>query len=117
DRSFRSMPSGHAASAWTGVSVATTEHLLTRPDASTYERVGVGFLGGSLAGATAALRTEAGQHFPTDVIVGSLIGIATGVTVVMLHVDGEGPSREAWVESATGQLLGAAFGVLLATQL
>jgi membrane-associated phospholipid phosphatase len=117
DRTFRSMPSGHAATAWTAASLATTEHLLTRPHASTYERMAVGFLGGGLAGATAALRVEAGQHFPSDVVAGSAIGIATGVTVPLLHAGGEGPGRRAWLESAGGQLLGAVFGVLLATEL
>jgi len=117
DRAFRSMPSGHAATAWTAASLATTEHLLTRPQASSYEVVGVGFVAGGLAGATAALRVEAGQHFPSDVLVGSAIGIATGVVVPLLHAEGDRPSGRRWLESAGGQLLGAAVGALLALEL
>jgi membrane-associated phospholipid phosphatase len=38
-----------------------------------------------LATATAVLRVEAGKHFWTDVIAGSLAGAAVGVLVPTLH--------------------------------
>ena len=82
-------------------SLATTEHLLTRPEASTRERLVVGFTGGALGAATAALRVEAGQHFPSDVLVGSAIGIATGVTLPLAHADGPGPTRRAQTATMT----------------
>jgi membrane-associated phospholipid phosphatase len=39
----------------------------------------------ALAGATAVCRVRAGQHFVSDVVVGSLLGMALGVGVPMLH--------------------------------
>jgi len=36
-------------------------------------------------GTTAYLRVKAGKHFPTDVIVGAVIGSAVGYAVVSLH--------------------------------
>ena len=115
DRTFRSMPSGHSASAWTGAAFGLTEHLLRRPDASPLERVGVGFLGGALAGATSTLRVAAGQHFPSDVVVGAGIGILTGVTVPLLHRGGRPlPTSSAWLQAAGGVVAGTFFGVVVA---
>jgi membrane-associated phospholipid phosphatase len=112
---FLSMPSGHASSAWTGAVLGMTDHLLRRPEASWIERAGVGFLGGALAGSTSALRTEAGQHFSSAVLAGTGVGVATGVTVSLLH-RGEQPwpSSGAWLQMTAGALAGTALGVLLA---
>ena len=114
---FHSMPSGHSSSAWTGAAVAMTEHLLHRPDAGWLERAGVGFLGGALAGATSVLRVAAGQHFPSGVLVGAGIGIATGVAVPLLH-RGEQPlpSFSSWAQSAGGSLAGVVVGLLVARE-
>ena len=115
DRTFRSMPSGHSASAWTGAALGLIGHLLRRPDASPLERVGIGFLSGALAGATATLRVEAGQHFPSDVLVGAGIGILTGVTLPLLH-HGERslPTSSAWSQAVGGVVAGTLFGVVVA---
>ena len=115
DRTFRSMPSGHSASAWTGAALGLIGHLLRRPDASPLERVGIGFLSGALAGATATLRVEAGQHFPSDVLVGAGIGIVTGVTLPLLH-HGERslPTSSAWSQPVGGVVAGTLFGVVVA---
>jgi membrane-associated phospholipid phosphatase len=112
-RTFRSMPSGHASSAWTGVGIAMTEELLSRPDAHWAERFAVGFVGGGLAGATAALRLTAGQHFPTDVIAGGGIGLVTGVTIPLLHRgDRPMPPLKSWLEVLGGTAAGTVVGVI-----
>jgi membrane-associated phospholipid phosphatase len=117
DEAFRSIPSGHAAQAFTGAAFAVTDHLLTRPTASWRERVAISAVGGFLAGATATLRVEGGQHFPTDTFVGGLIGTASGVTVPLLHhyVTPDGrrapkPSRRAWWQAIGGFVGGVALG-------
>jgi membrane-associated phospholipid phosphatase len=75
----RSMPSGHSSSAWAGAAIAITEHPFQRPEAGGLDRFGVGFVGGALAGSTSALRVTAGQHFPSDVIAGAGVGLASGI--------------------------------------
>jgi membrane-associated phospholipid phosphatase len=115
ERTFRSMPSGHSSSAWTGATLGITEHLLRRPDASWVERVAVGFVGAGLAGATSTLRVTAGQHFRSDVLAGAGIGIVTGVGMPLLHRGTRPlPSAKAWLESMSGVLAGTVVGVLLA---
>jgi membrane-associated phospholipid phosphatase len=112
-RTFHSMPSGHSSSAWTGVGIALTEELLSRPDAHWAERFAVGFVGGGLAGATAALRLTAGQHFPTDVIAGSGIGLVTGVTIPLLHRgDRPIPPLKSWLQVLGGTAAGTVVGVI-----
>jgi len=114
-RAFHAMPSGHASTAWAGAAFAVTDHLLARPDAPAWERLGIGFAGGLLAGTTAGLRVDAGQHFPSDVLAGSGLGIATGVVVPLLH-RGEAPlpPARAWLESLGGVLGGTLLGVWVA---
>jgi len=112
-RTFHSMPSGHSSSAWTGVGIAMAEELLSRPDAHWAERFVVGFVGGGLAGATAALRLTAGQHFPTDVIAGGGIGLATGVTIPLLHRGNRPmPPLKSWLEVLGGAAAGTVVGVI-----
>ena len=114
-RTLRSMPSGHSSSAWMGAALAMTDHLLSRPEVGWLERAAVGFLGGALAGATSALRVEGGQHFPSDVLVGAGIGIATGISVPLLHRGEHSiPSSEAWLQMMGGALVGTLFGVVVA---
>jgi membrane-associated phospholipid phosphatase len=111
---FHSMPSSHAAAAWTGASVALTHHLLLRPRAGWGERFGLGFAGGALGGAAAALRVHAGAHFPSDVVAGSGIGIAIGTLVPLAHRGHRPlPPRNAWLQTAAGVAAGTIVGVLL----
>lgn len=111
---FHSMPSSHASTAWTGASVAVTSHLLLRPGARGLERFGVGFVGGALAGVTSALRVSSGAHFPSDVIAGAGIGIASGVLVPLVHVEDRPlPSGRAVLQSMSGVAVGTLLGVLL----
>jgi len=114
ERTFASMPSGHSSSAWAGAALGMTTHLLQRPQASWVERAGVGFLGGVLAGATSALRVEAGQHFPTDVVVGAVLGISTGVAVPLFHRVEQQIRTDAVWQMVGGGLAGTFLGVVLA---
>jgi len=115
DRTFFSMPSGHASTAWTGAAMGLTEYMLNRPKAPWWERAAVGFAGGALAGATSALRVEAGQHFPSDVLAGAGIGVAVGVTVPLLHRgDRSIPSLKSWLEMTGGVLVGSFLGTVAA---
>ena len=121
---FVSMPSGHSALAFAAASFAATDNLLMRPTAGTTEHVALASLGAMLAGFTGNLRVRADQHFPTDALVGSLIGTASGVSVPMLHeyllpggrhVPHSG--GHAWLMSAGGYVAGAALGVGLSSLL
>lgn len=110
-RTFQSMPSGHASSAWAGASMALTEQLLSRPEAEWMEHAGVGALAGLLATTTSVLRVSAGEHFVSDVLLGSGIGILTGVTLPILH-RGERPwpSRGAVLQGFGGLIVGSLAG-------
>jgi membrane-associated phospholipid phosphatase len=68
----------------------------------------------ALAGATANLRTRAGKHFYSDVIVGALVGATLGYAVPRLH---GGPRVELspaeWVAIGTAPLAGVLVAQLL----
>ena len=119
---FVSMPSGHSALGFAAASFAATDNLLVRPQAGTAEHVAVATIGAALAGFTGNLRVRADQHFPTDALVGSLIGTASGVSVPMLHhyllSDGRRmphPGGHAWLISAGGYVVGTVLGVGLSS--
>ncbi len=118
DHAFLSMPSGHAAMSFAAASYAATDNLLSRPDAGSSEHVAVAAIGGLMAGFTAHLRIEAEQHFPSDALVGGLIGTASGVTIPLLHsyvFPGGGtaphPGGHEWLITAVGYALGAGAGI------
>jgi membrane-associated phospholipid phosphatase len=122
DDAFVSMPSGHSALTFTAAAYATTDHLLARPNAGWEEEVAVASVGALLAGFTGNLRIEAQQHFPTDALVGSLIGTASGAAVPLFHhyvlPDGRrapGPHGHQWLEAVAGYVVGAGVGVGLAS--
>jgi membrane-associated phospholipid phosphatase len=122
DAAFLSMPSGHATISFAAASYAATDDLLSRPDAGWQEHVAVASIGGLLAGFTGNLRIKAEQHFPSDVLVGGLIGTASGVSVPLLHryvfPDGRQaahPGGHAWLESIAGYLVGVGAGVTLSS--
>jgi membrane-associated phospholipid phosphatase len=119
---FVSMPSGHSAVAFAAAAYAASDNLLARPGAGTAEHVVVASVGALLAGFTGGLRVRADQHFPTDAMVGSLIGTASGVSVPMLHhyllPDGRRaphPGGHTWLMSAGGYVVGAVLGAGLSS--
>jgi membrane-associated phospholipid phosphatase len=119
---FVSMPSGHSALGFAAAAYAAIDNLLARPEAGTAEHIAVASVGALLAGFTGNLRVSADQHFPTDGLVGSLIGTASGVSVPMLHhyllPDGRRaphPGGHVWLMSAGGYVVGTALGVGLSS--
>lgn len=100
--------SGHAAATFTSaLAGAILLGARGEPDGL---RAALWASGLGLAGATATLRTRAGRHFYSDVLVGALVGGALGVGVPLAH--GAGPSI-AGTDVLAGAL-GLAGGVALA---
>jgi hypothetical protein len=66
-----------------------------------------------LASATADLRTRAGMHFYSDVLVGAVIGSAVGLAVTYLHGAKPHLSGREWLAIVLGPLAGVALGELL----
>lgn len=118
NRAFESMPSGHATTAWCAASFAAVDHVLTRPDAPWMQHAAVGFTTAALATATSILRVDAGQHFPSDVVVGACIGVAGGVAVPLMHryvaggARAPAPARSSWVAAAGGMAAGTGVALL-----
>jgi membrane-associated phospholipid phosphatase len=122
DDAFLSMPSGHATTTFAAASYAATDNLLSHPEAKIKEHGAIAAIGGLLAGFTSNLRNQADKHFPSDMLVGSLIGTASGVSVPLLHsyVFSSGrrashPNGHAWLVTAAGYVLGTAAGIGLSS--
>jgi membrane-associated phospholipid phosphatase len=78
--SYTSFFSGHSSATFGALTtLAMTESL--RHGTSVWPWLIVGLVGTSVA----VERVLAGQHFPTDVIAGAAVGVATGVLVPLLH--------------------------------
>jgi membrane-associated phospholipid phosphatase len=120
---FQSFPSGHATASWCAISTGVLDHLRSRPGASWKEHAAVGLIGGVLGTATASLRVEAGQHFPSDVAAGAAIGIASSAAVSLLHRYAAGddrspwPPRRSWLASLAGTAAGVGIGLVTAEAL
>lgn len=67
----------------------------------------------ALASSTAVLRVRAGKHFPSDVVVGALLGSTAGALVPLLH-RAEGSTFELRPEEALAAAGGTLLGVLAA---
>ncbi len=78
-----SVPSGHTALVTAATTALTTTFFLRHPDSPARWFV----LGGGLAlsGLTAFARIESGNHFPTDTLVGALLGGFAGFMVPYFH--------------------------------
>jgi membrane-associated phospholipid phosphatase len=77
---YRSFYSGHASTVFAVLSVEA-QTISTRHGGAPWLWAVAVVVGGSVA----VERVLAGYHFPTDVVVGALIGTATGLTVSWLH--------------------------------
>jgi membrane-associated phospholipid phosphatase len=108
---FYSFHSGHSSIAFTG---ATAGSLLFA--AGDRGRRAVALHWGvtlTLASLTAHSRVRAGQHYPTDVLVGSLLGASMGFVVPLLHQIDLELRPEDVVNGVVGIGLGAGLGFLL----
>jgi undecaprenyl-diphosphatase len=77
--------SGHASLA--GCLAATSAHLVwLRDDSTLLEKILVTSVGALLVVGVGAFRVLEGDHFPTDVIAGALVGLGVGVLVPQIHV-------------------------------
>jgi membrane-associated phospholipid phosphatase len=89
---YRSFYSGHTSLVFAGLA-ATAMTIRLRYGEKTWPWVIMGVLGSSVA----VERVADGRHFPSDVIVGALMGTAVGVAVPLLH-------RKGFVAPAPGGL-------------
>jgi membrane-associated phospholipid phosphatase len=87
--------------------------LFAQSTSDTNARALVWFTELGLASATADLRTRAGMHFYSDVLVGAVIGSAVGVAVTYLHGGKTRLSKREWLAIVLGPLAGVALGELL----
>lgn len=93
-RAFASMPSGHASNAFAAATSGVAFLALERPDLGWKTQAANGMVAGGLATATGILRVESTQHFPTDVLVGSLVGVAAGTAAALLDGESTGTAEE-----------------------
>jgi membrane-associated phospholipid phosphatase len=87
--------------------------LFAQSTSDTNARAAVWFAELALASATADLRTRAGMHFYSDVLVGAAIGSAVGVTVPYLHGARPHLSKLEWLAIVLAPFVGIALGELL----
>lgn len=80
---YGSFFSGHASTAFT-VAVFTAEWFSEMYPNSPYKGI-VWASSLSLAGLVGALRIAAGKHYPTDVLVGALVGSGVSLAVLKIH--------------------------------
>jgi membrane-associated phospholipid phosphatase len=100
--------SGHTAIAF--AAAVSGSYLFTQTSNDRGARTGVWGTELFLAAATAGLRVRAGQHFPSDVLVGAVVGTGLGVAIPSLHYSGRHPralSTAEWIAVGVGPSLGA----------
>lgn len=104
--------SGHASTTF-AASVAGS-YLFAQASSDRSARAGVWGFELALAAATARLRTRAGKHFYSDVIVGAIVGAGVGYLVPRLHGGPVyRPSGAEWVVIGTAPLAGLVLAQLL----
>ncbi|NCC89808.1 MAG: phosphatase PAP2 family protein [Spirochaetia bacterium] len=80
---YDSFPSGHATMAFAGAAFTSYVFAAYHPDS--VWKIPVTAVSFSLAMATAALRVASGNHFPSDVLAGAVLGTLVGVGIPFLH--------------------------------
>ena len=110
--SHLSLYSGHASTTFTAAVAGS--YLYAQMATDKTSRVAVWGFELALAGATADLRTRAGKHFYSDVIMGAIIGAGIGFLVPYLHGGpAYHPSAVEWVAIATAPVMGVVFAQLI----
>ena len=111
EEAFESFPSNHATVSWAAGMSGAAYLAWSRPDLSGSVHFVSGALAGGFATAAGISRVHAGMHFPTDVVAGSVLGLATGIGIAALNrpdaVRNEGVALR-------NCLLGAAAGTVIA---
>ena len=91
----RSFASGHTSTAFAAAVFLSSTYSRLHPQSPARTWVWIGSL--ASAGTVGYLRYRAGEHFPTDIIAGAVIGAAAGYLVPKLHETGPvyiAPSEE-----------------------
>jgi membrane-associated phospholipid phosphatase len=110
--SYLSFYSGHASLTF-AASVAGS-YLFSQASSDARSRAAVWGFELTLAGAATRLRTRAGKHFYSDVIVGFIMGTAVGFAVPRLHGGpAYHPTGGEWAVMAAAPLVGVAIAQLL----
>ncbi len=111
---WQSFYSGHSSTAF--AAAVSGAWLYSQSSDNVPMRTAVWATNLALAGATANLRVRAGQHFPSDVLVGAAVGSALGYLIPRLHYRGKhvrSLSTPEWVAIVAAPLLGALIGQCL----
>lgn len=104
--------SGHSSTTF-AASVAGS-YLFAQASSDRPARAGVWGFELALAAATARLRTRAGKHFYSDVIVGAIVGAGVGYLVPRLHGGpAYSPSGTEWVVIGAAPIAGLALAQLV----
>jgi membrane-associated phospholipid phosphatase len=107
--------SGHASTTFTA-SVAGA-YLYSQAATDKTSRAAVWGFELALAAATARMRTRAGKHFYSDVIVGTIVGAGVGFLVPRLHGGPVySPSAAEWIVIGVAPLAGIGIGQILPAQ-
>ncbi|MBW1810867.1 MAG: phosphatase PAP2 family protein [Deltaproteobacteria bacterium] len=78
-----SFPSGHTASTFAMATAYSNIFMKRHPDSPLVVPVWIGTY--SLAAAIGVMRTEAGEHFYTDIFAGAVLGVGLGLLIPYLH--------------------------------
>ncbi|HEY4182408.1 MAG TPA: phosphatase PAP2 family protein [Kofleriaceae bacterium] len=112
DDAVMSFYSGHAAVSF-GAATAGA-YLLSESGENEGVKTTAWAAGFGVAAMTATLRVRSGKHFPTDVVVGSLVGVAIGYGVPALHSDHPYVPTGTELSAALGSVAG---GIILGSVL